>query len=546
MKRRYYCREENQDISRQDLQSAAVQSRIQSFMESRGFPKQWEDREYERYFELIFGDDKERQRAYLHGILSQDPGGLGAGNRVIGALIAAGLARIAFTTNFADVVERSVAEVCGKAIAAFHLEGSHNIQAAWKNEEFPIYCKLHGDFRYDSLKNLPADLKAQNAELAACFRNAGNRFGLVVAGYSGRDKSVMDLLGDVLETSNPFPHGFFWMELKGFSLGANVVSLLARARERGVNAHHVSIETFDAVMLRLWRNLPGKPPALDEKVRKSAALPVKIDLPSVGTGKPIIRLNALPLVTLPQKCQAVLSSRDVSWQDLKAIRAKSDGRLILAKADKILCWGAEGDIRASFGPGLKSIEKYTVSHDLNAPNNLVAKSLMEEALGVALVRGRGLVTRTKRSGTHAIVASHTDHPAELDPLFQVVGKTTGIIAGLVAPADDIHPAERVTWAESVRLSIEQKAERSYLVFEPDLWVWPTRARKLAVEFLDQRRADRRNEKYNALVDAWARILLSTADRNSTVAVSAFDAGSELENPLFEIGSRTAFSRRLAV
>ncbi|WP_316202626.1 MULTISPECIES: SIR2 family protein [unclassified Bradyrhizobium] len=546
MKRRYYCREENQDISRQDLQSVAVQNRIQSFMESRGFPKQWEDREYERYFELIFGEDKERQRAYLHGILSQDPGGLGAGNRVIGALIAAGLTRIVFTTNFDDVVERSVAEVGGKAITAFHLEGSHNIQAAWNNEEFPIYCKLHGDFRYDSLKNLAADLKFQNAALAACVRNAGNRFGLVVAGYSGRDKSVMDLLNAVLDAPNPFPHGLFWMELKGFSIGPSVVSLLARAKERGVKAHHVSIETFDAVMLRLWRNLSGKPLDLDQKVRKAAALPVKIDLPPVGTAKPIIRMNALPLVALPDKCQAVLSSKDVSWQDLKEIRAKSNGRLIMAKADKVLCWGAEADIRSSFGHDLKSIQEYTIPQDLNAPNNLVIKSLVEEALGAALVRGKGLVTRTKRSGTYAIVGSHSDHPAKLDPLFHVVGRPTGIVAGLVAPADDIHPAERVTWAESVKLSIEQKAGRSYLVFEPDLWVWPTRARKLAVDFLDQRRADRLNEKYNALIDAWARILLSTADRNRTTTASAFDAGLEVENPRFGIGSRTAFSRRLAV
>src|ERR1700754_2794627 len=79
MKRRYYCREENQDISSQDLQSAAVQSRIQAFVEGRGFPKQGSPREYELYFERLFGTDKERQRAYLHGLLSQDVGGLSVG-----------------------------------------------------------------------------------------------------------------------------------------------------------------------------------------------------------------------------------------------------------------------------------------------------------------------------------------------------------------------------------------------------------------------------------------------------------------------------------
>ena len=38
LKRRYYCQEENQDISRQDMQNEAVRTRIQGFMDSRGFP----------------------------------------------------------------------------------------------------------------------------------------------------------------------------------------------------------------------------------------------------------------------------------------------------------------------------------------------------------------------------------------------------------------------------------------------------------------------------------------------------------------------------
>src|SRR5215216_3828777 len=58
LKRRYYCREENQDISRQDVQVDAVRARIQSYMLSRGFPDHGDPREYTTYFEKIFGGDK--------------------------------------------------------------------------------------------------------------------------------------------------------------------------------------------------------------------------------------------------------------------------------------------------------------------------------------------------------------------------------------------------------------------------------------------------------------------------------------------------------
>jgi hypothetical protein len=46
LKRRYYCREENQDVSRQDMQNEAVRTGIQGFMQSRGSPVLRADDEY--------------------------------------------------------------------------------------------------------------------------------------------------------------------------------------------------------------------------------------------------------------------------------------------------------------------------------------------------------------------------------------------------------------------------------------------------------------------------------------------------------------------
>jgi hypothetical protein len=170
MKRRYYCREENQEISLQDLQNEAVRLKIQGFMQSRGFPELWANDEYTACFEKIFGADRERQRKYVSRLLSEDRATLSVGSRVLGAMIASGFCRIAFTTNFDTVIEKAVADVSGQSLAAFHLEGSHAANQALNNEEFPIYCKIHGDFRYDSLKNLSSDLSTQNAELSKCRR----------------------------------------------------------------------------------------------------------------------------------------------------------------------------------------------------------------------------------------------------------------------------------------------------------------------------------------------------------------------------------------
>lgn len=70
LKRRYYCSEENQQLTTKDLQNDAVRARVDAFMEARGFPARWAPNEYAAHFEKIFGEDRERQRAYLSKMLS--------------------------------------------------------------------------------------------------------------------------------------------------------------------------------------------------------------------------------------------------------------------------------------------------------------------------------------------------------------------------------------------------------------------------------------------------------------------------------------------
>jgi hypothetical protein len=546
LKRRYYCREENQDISRQDMQNEAVRARIQGFIESRGFPALWADDEYPTYFKKIFGDDKERQRKYLKGILSEDRVTLSVGNRVLAAMIASGLCRAAFTTNFDSVVEKAVAEVAGQSLSAYHLEGSHAANQALNNEEYPIYCKLHGDFRYGSLKNLPADLATQNAALSDCLVNAGNRFGFIVAGYSGRDLSIMDLFRGVLETNNPFPHGLFWAGIKGSAVRPAVEDLLQQARTKGVNAHYVPIETFDALLLRLWRNIDSKPAKFDTQVRKLKSTSVNIPLPQAGRGSPILRLNALPVLSMPDQCLELSFSGPKDWDNIRQARIASHGNLILTKAEAVLCWGARGLIKEVFGNDLLSTDNRDLPKDLCSPHNLYAKGFVEEALCKALARNKPLRTRIVRSSAFLIADSRAEAQADFAPLVNVVGKTSGIVTGLLAPVTDEHPhSERVTWTEAVRASIDFKNGQLWLLLNPDVWIWPPRARKDAADFLDQRRRDRYNKTYNALVDAWVQIILGTDERNAEITLLAFDQGTDAENPSFKIASRTAFARRLA-
>jgi hypothetical protein len=546
LKRHYYCREENQEITRQDIQNDAVRDRIQSFMESRGFPAEWADKEYETYFEKLFGGDKEKQRRYLIAQLAEDKVRLAAGHRVMGALISLGLCRVAFSTNFDTVVEKAVAAMGGKSLSAYHLEGAHNSKQALNNEEYPFYCKIHGDFRYDSLKNLPADLATQNAELSQCLINAGNRFGFVVAGYSGRDNSVIDLFRKVLETPNPFPHGLYWTHLKGSKLPAAVLDLISAARAKGVNASTVAIETYDSMMMRLWRNVENKTKEIDDKVRRTSAAEVNIPLPGVGKSAPLLRLNALPVLTVPAKCLDLSFASSKEWAELRQVQHDKDVDAIFTKADSVWCWGDEAELKTAFGADLRSIRERAVPADLSAPGNLHVHGFVEEALCKAFARERPLIARKTRNDAVLIVDSKATDVGALDPLFQIVGKCHGTMEGVFAPVTVEYPhAVKVTWAECVRISLDYKEGRLWLQLDPDVWIWPTRARESAVKFLDQRRGGRFNKVYNQLLNAWIRILFASDDKNVEIEVSAFDGGSEASNPKFRLSNRTGFARRLA-
>jgi hypothetical protein len=449
-----------------------------------------------------------------------------------------------FTTNFDTVVEKAMAEVAARSLAAFHLEGSRSALPAFNNEEFPLYCKLHGDFRHDSIKNLPQDLAAQNADLSACLVKAASRFGLVIAGYSGRDESVMATLRDALKTAGAFPHGLYWTGMKRGGIAPAVADLLAEAKQAGVDAHFVTIETFDTLMLRLWRNIENKDPKFDAKVRRTQVARVTIPLPPAGTGTPLLRLNALPLLSLPKTCQALTFRKPKEWTDLRAASYNTDGNLIFTKADRVWCWGSKTLLAGEFAD-LSSSEPFDLAGKLaDLDNNTVLKAFLEQALARALAQGKPLLVKTDRSGSYVIADRHADDHVLLEPLRSVVGAPFGDIAGLFAPVTEEHPDPyKISWAESVKVSIEIKDQKSWLLLAPNVWIWPRRARETAEEFLDKRRGDRFNDRHNAILDAWIRVLLGTADPTTPVRITAFDQGSEAENPEFEIGVRTGYARR---
>lgn len=547
LKRRFYCSEEHQDVSSNDLQNAAVRAKIDAFMVARGFPKTSEPSAYSRSFELIFGSDYDRQRRYLSAVLSEKDSAPALGHRVFAALIAMGVTKTVFTTNFDTVVERALANVGSQAISPFHIEGSYAALKALNNDDFPIYCKLHGDFRFESLKNLENDLRTQDIELGRSFIAACNRFGVVVAGYSGRDESVIDLFKSALDGQNPFPHGIYWTGMKGRPALPAVSSLLDTANKKGIRAEYIEIETFDSLMSRIWKQTPDKPAQLVDKIGRSTSRPVSINLPLPGSGS-ILRLNALPITELPTTAVELTFQKAMEWEYLQKAEAKAKGEIICTKGLAIWAWGNEEALRTAFGADLREITEVPITERLaDIEGNWHLKKFIEQALGRGLARGKPLLYRSSRAGSVLILDRNARPSDATKAIRECVETLHGQIPGLMTIPSDEHPqSESVWWAESVRLDVNEINGAYWLVLKPDIWIWPRHARRQAADFIDKRVGNRFNQKADQLLSAWITLLLPDAEKGTDQLVRPFEGPSDAHRPAFRINARTAFSRKIAL
>src|SRR5215813_4715394 len=98
--------------------------------------------------------------------------------------------------------------------------------------ERPKIIKLHGDFLFDNIKNTVSELETLEANMRQKFTQYASEFGLIVIGYRGADRSVMDTLSLLLRNEALFQYGVYWCFRKGSKLSPKPEALLQYRRFR--------------------------------------------------------------------------------------------------------------------------------------------------------------------------------------------------------------------------------------------------------------------------------------------------------------------------
>jgi len=134
-----------------------------------------------------------------------------------------------WTTNFDDLIEKAISklDISCQVVSPENAKSVQNYRY-----DIPTVVKLHGDFRYDALQNTDEELQKLEDNLHNYFIEASSQRGLLVVGYSGGDKSVLQTLEKALEKPNAFPKGLIWCIPKDVTPSDRLTSLIEKAYQQ--------------------------------------------------------------------------------------------------------------------------------------------------------------------------------------------------------------------------------------------------------------------------------------------------------------------------
>lgn len=539
----------NVDRLRVAMADPLIAERVRRFFDgANGLPPAGSPEEYAISFELTYPDAGVRRQC-LDQWLSQ--GRPGFGHRVVAALIASGNTRWFATTNFDDLPERAYEQLRA------HDQGLHRLTVAavdsadraaraFREDDWPLAIKLHGDVASDQLKNTPAELQDQDRSLRQAVIDASRTYGLAVIGYSGRDESVMETLQTAIQTPGAFPHGLAWLTHDPAAAAPRVHQLLEAARRAGVKAHFVEAMNFDEAFGVIARHvaLAGDLAAWVRAARSAPrVIPVKI--PTTEAGRfPALRLNALPILDYPHTALRIRCRRPVPWKLRPLLRAVQMPGFGVASGREVLAFGVPDGWRralADFEP--ISVETVPIDPGAEDSDSLVL-ALAYEAITRALAHDRPLRPLLRRKGHSVVVVARTDGaaPAELAPVCDAYGEVlTGTLAG------------NKRWSEGVRLRLDHRLGRLWLLYDPWTFVedatpsdtapeQPRRSRRdprdASAVWVKERWATRRNEAWAAALGAWADVLVG----GETAELRSLGLGDPYAvDASFRLARQTAYS-----
>ena len=379
-----------------ELSLIAVRKRIQKWLDRQGeFPPQGAAEEYGFYIEACFPISSDRQAYFQEKVRQAQPH---TGYRLLCQLALMGMVRAVWTTNFDALAAHAAAGLPLTPIEV-GLDSQHRIMRAPRRDEL-LCVSMHGDYRYDHLKNTEAELQTQESELRAELVRELRESPVVIVGYSGRDASVMEAFREAYSSAGS--GALYWCGYGDAEAQEPIDGIIQLARRNSYPSFYVPTNGFDDLLIRLARYCCGGK-RKDEVKQLIAGMgtskrkdrsPFQIDAYPTQT---IIKSNAFEL-----ECPSEVLTLDIREWPVEhvwsSIKKTVEGRSIVAVPfrGKILALGRIDDIKDAFGDNIKGeVERTPVTETEFRYEDGAVVSLMREALISAIAQRTGVKTDGK-------------------------------------------------------------------------------------------------------------------------------------------------------
>lgn len=250
-KRFIYCSERGISTEQyKDLALPSTRKLLQDYFDHKGsYPQQYAPEEYSYYFEQCYSDPMARKR-YIERIVSDHQPS--TGYLCLAEAVVQGKVKNIWTTNFDSLLENAIQRLYpSNSILVCSEANRDSIRIL--NPQYPVIGKLHGDYRYDWLRNTHAELQQLEDKLKEYASSQLTGKQLVIIGYSGNDESIMSFLESCICNPSLLSKGLLWTVRKGGHVNPRVAALIQKAKENGKYAEVVEIEGFDQLMFSIYQ-----------------------------------------------------------------------------------------------------------------------------------------------------------------------------------------------------------------------------------------------------------------------------------------------------
>lgn len=204
-----------------------------------------DDEEYSILFEKCY-DEPPMRRNYIENCVKDARPSWGY--VYLSNIIANNYFNVVFTPNFDDLLNEACFEYAEcKPVVCAHDSVVSDIRITSVR---PKIIKLHGDFLYDRLKNTIKETSSLEENMRDKFVQFAREYGLVVVGYGGNDKSIMDILEMMLRSEGYLPNGLYWCLRRGGKVSKKLRRLMQQEK-----AYWTEIDGFDEFMAELHKGL---------------------------------------------------------------------------------------------------------------------------------------------------------------------------------------------------------------------------------------------------------------------------------------------------